>query len=65
MMMLACLAGLIPLIVAAVLFWHDVPLTVRIALVGIYALIGTVAVAAVAILLRLDALLMRVKGGAS
>jgi hypothetical protein len=59
MMLLAAIESFSFVFAAFVLLtWHS-PLDVRVALAGAYVLIGTVALAAVAVLLRLNALLDR------
>ncbi len=57
MMLLAAIASFAFVFAAFVLLiWHS-PLDLRVALAGIYFLIGTMAHAAVAVLLRLNALI--------
>jgi hypothetical protein len=57
MMLLAAIASFAFVFATFVLsIWHS-PLDMRVALAGIYFLIGTVALAAVAVLLRLNELL--------
>jgi hypothetical protein len=64
MMLLAAIASFAFVFAAFVLWiWHS-PLDMRVALAGIYFLIGTVALAAVAVLLRLNELLdWNLRGG--
>ena len=57
MMLLAAIASFAFVFAALVLsIWHS-PLDIRVALAGIYFLIGTLALASVAVLLRLNELL--------